>query len=115
LSVEEIARKDVPRGVRYAIIDEADVPTDHTFFTAWEVEHSDLNDGIGAGPQTWFIEKFQAELALINAETPPSKTEEEADEAYAAAVAHWEAGKAMRIEHLNKMIAAQQAELEALG
>lgn len=71
LSIEEVARKDVPAGARYAIINTADVPTDRTFRSAWEVEHGDLNDGIGIGQNAWFIEQYQAELAAINAETEP--------------------------------------------
>lgn len=36
LTIEEIARKDVPAGVDFRIIDAADVPTDRTFRNAWE-------------------------------------------------------------------------------
>jgi hypothetical protein len=36
LSIEEIARKDVPAGKPYKIVDVADIPTDRTFRTAWE-------------------------------------------------------------------------------
>lgn len=36
LTIEEIARKDVPAGVDYRIVDAADVPTDRTFRNAWE-------------------------------------------------------------------------------
>lgn len=92
LTVEEIARKDVPPATRYAIIDAKDVPSDHTFFDAWEVEHADLNDGIGLGSQQWFIEQYQAEIATLDAEKD-----------------------AERIAQLQRMIAVQQAELEALA
>lgn len=36
LTIEEIARKDVPAGVDFRIVDAADVPTDRTFRNAWE-------------------------------------------------------------------------------
>ena len=36
LSVEEIAKKDVPAGKPYKIVDVADIPTDRTFRGAWE-------------------------------------------------------------------------------
>ena len=36
LTIEEIARKDVPHGVDFRIVDAADVPTDRTFRNAWE-------------------------------------------------------------------------------
>jgi hypothetical protein len=36
LSIEEIAAKDVPAGKPYKIIDHSELPTDNTFFEAWE-------------------------------------------------------------------------------
>lgn len=36
LTIEEIARKDVPHGTDFRIIDADDVPTDRTFRNAWE-------------------------------------------------------------------------------
>lgn len=36
LTIEEVARKDVPAGVDFRIVDAADVPTDRTFRNAWE-------------------------------------------------------------------------------
>lgn len=38
LTIEEIAAKDVPRGVQYQIVDAADIPTDRTFRNAWTLE-----------------------------------------------------------------------------
>ena len=35
LSVEDIARKDVPTGKAYQIVDVADVPSDRSFRNAW--------------------------------------------------------------------------------
>jgi hypothetical protein len=36
LPIEEVARKDVPVGVPYKIVDVSDIPTDRTFRNAWE-------------------------------------------------------------------------------
>jgi hypothetical protein len=36
LSIDEIAAKDVPRGVPYQIVDAVDIPADRTFRNAWE-------------------------------------------------------------------------------
>lgn len=36
LTVEEIAAKDVPKGLPFKIVDESDIPTDRTFRDAWE-------------------------------------------------------------------------------
>lgn len=120
LPIEEVARKDVPAGARFAIINTDDVPSDRTFRSAWEVEHSDLNDGIGIGQQAWFIEQFEAEIAAINAEVAPTApdalvaarkedagfpedfTPEETDAAYAELVAH--------VAELNAQAVAAHAE-----
>ena len=36
LTVEEIAKKAVPEGVKYKIIDKSDLPADKTWIDAWE-------------------------------------------------------------------------------
>jgi hypothetical protein len=36
LTIEQIAAKDVPAGKPYKIVGYSDLPTDHTFFEAWE-------------------------------------------------------------------------------
>lgn len=50
LSLEEamhlIAKKNVPTGLPYKIIDTADVPSDRTFRNAWEADFSTF-DGVG--------------------------------------------------------------------
>ena len=43
-TVEEIAKKDVPTG---KIIPVADVPSDRSFRDSWDVDESDLTDGVG--------------------------------------------------------------------
>jgi hypothetical protein len=48
LTIEEIAAKDVPTGKPYLIVNVADIPTDRTFRSAWEVDESTLTDGVGA-------------------------------------------------------------------
>ena len=40
LSVEEIARKDVPSGKAYQVVDVADVPSDRSFRNAWTYTES---------------------------------------------------------------------------
>ena len=40
LSVEDIARKDVPVGKAYQIVDVADVPSDRSFSNAWTYTES---------------------------------------------------------------------------
>lgn len=56
IAVEEVARKDVPAGIPYRIVDVADVPEDHTFFNAWEADFSNP-DGHGVGAEAWLFEQ----------------------------------------------------------
>jgi hypothetical protein len=56
LSAEEIARKDVPAGVPYKIVDVSDIPSDRTFRAAWETQ-IDEPDGYGIGAEAWFAEQ----------------------------------------------------------
>ena len=47
LTVEEIARKDVPTGLAYKIVDVSEVPSDREFRNAWTIDDSELTDGVG--------------------------------------------------------------------
>ena len=48
LSVQETAKKDVPSGVKYKIIDDSNLPEDREFRDAWEYDFTDSYDGLGA-------------------------------------------------------------------
>ena len=48
LSLEETALKDIPTGVKYKIIDSADLPADREFRNAWEYDFTNDFDGVGA-------------------------------------------------------------------
>jgi hypothetical protein len=62
LELAEVARKDVPAGVAYKIVDVADIPTDRTFRGAWEADFSSP-DGVGIGADAWFAEQAAKEQA----------------------------------------------------
>lgn len=111
-TAEFVARKDVPIGVPYKIVDSENLPQDHTFFNAWQADFSNP-DGHGIGPNQWFIEQYNAEIAFINAEQIPARLpdDEQTAEDYQVVVAQWETDKASRIAQLNKKIAIQQAEM----
>ena len=47
-TMEELAQKDVPTGLKYKIVEDSVIPTDRTFRDAWEVDESELTDGVGA-------------------------------------------------------------------
>lgn len=47
-SIEEVARKDVPFGKPYKIIDSSELPSDLSLRNAWTVDEADLTDGVGA-------------------------------------------------------------------
>ena len=52
LTVEEIAKKDVPKGFKYKIVSVSDIPTDRSFRNAWIVNESVLSDGVGEADLT---------------------------------------------------------------
>ena len=74
MSIQEIARKDVPFNVPYLIIDQAEIPTDRTYRGAWTVDFSNP-DGVGLGPHRWFIEQLTAQIAQVEAQQPPPDTD----------------------------------------
>lgn len=47
LTVEEIAKKDVPTGLSYKIVDVAEISSDRTFRNAWTIDDKELTDGVG--------------------------------------------------------------------
>lgn len=48
MTIKEIALKDVPTGLAFAIVDDSEIPTDRDYREAWVVDGSLLTDGIGA-------------------------------------------------------------------
>ncbi len=97
LSAEEIARKDVPAGVPYLIVDLDVIPTDRTFRAAWDADFTQP-DGTGIGADAWFEER-----AIIEAEA-------EAERQRLAAI---EAAR-LEAERLEAEAARLQAEAERL-
>jgi len=47
LTVEQIALKDVPTGLKYKIVDVSDILSDRTFRNAWTIDDAELTDGVG--------------------------------------------------------------------
>jgi len=47
LTIEQIARKDVPTGKPYKIIEETDLPNSREYRNAWTIDDSELTDGVG--------------------------------------------------------------------
>ena len=47
MTIDEIAKKDVPTGLPYKIVEDSEVPTDRTFRDAWTVDEANLTDGVG--------------------------------------------------------------------
>ena len=48
MTVDAIARKDVPTGLNYKIVNTSDISTDRTFRDAWTIADAELTDGVGA-------------------------------------------------------------------
>jgi hypothetical protein len=57
-SIEEIAQKDVPSGLAYKIVTDADIPSDRTFRNAWDIDEATLTDGVG-GEHDMFVDDPQ--------------------------------------------------------
>jgi hypothetical protein len=70
IAIEEVARKDVPAGVAYKIVDVADIPSDRTFRDAWEADFS-TPDGVGIGADAWFAEQEAKKLEAENDNNQP--------------------------------------------
>ncbi|MCC6479997.1 MAG: hypothetical protein IT552_12405 [Sphingomonadaceae bacterium] len=54
--IDHVARKDVPAGVPYRIVDDADIPTDRSQRDLWTADFS-TPDGYGIGADAWFAEQ----------------------------------------------------------
>ena len=48
MTVEEIALKDVPTGLAFAIVEDDSIPSDRIFRDAWTIDDSLLTDGVGS-------------------------------------------------------------------
>ena len=46
-TVDEIAKKDVPTGLPYKIVDVSEISSDRTFRDAWDIDEAELTDGVG--------------------------------------------------------------------
>lgn len=46
-TMDELAKKDVPTGTKYKIVDVSEIPSDRSFRNAWEVDEAQLTDGVG--------------------------------------------------------------------
>ena len=47
MSIDDIAKKDVPTGLSYKIVEDSEIPTDRTYRDAWTVDETTLTDGVG--------------------------------------------------------------------
>ena len=48
MTIEQIAKKDVPTGYKYKIVDVSEISSDRTFRDAWIIDDAELTDGVGA-------------------------------------------------------------------
>jgi len=46
-TMDELAKKDVPTGKKYKIVDVSEIPSDRSFRNAWEIDEALLTDGVG--------------------------------------------------------------------
>lgn len=71
--IEVIAKKDVPAGRPYKIVEDSVIPSDRTFRSAWEVDINDLTDGLGAdfgaGSRNQFV-GYDSETGTVSITSP---------------------------------------------
>ena len=65
LTIDDIAKKDVPAGVAYKIVDAESIPEDRTFRNAWEADITEP-DGVGLGYDAWFALQPKVEVSNDN-------------------------------------------------
>jgi hypothetical protein len=53
--IEAIARKDVPPGLPFKIIDSSELPTDQTHRDRWTCDDAILTDGVGNATNDWDV------------------------------------------------------------
>jgi len=101
IPLQEIARKDVPLGVVFRIIDASAIPTDRTYRDAWTADFSNP-DGAGLGPHRWWIAQWTAEIAQLEARIAPADQD---------TAQKFHADRAARIAALEANIAQMKAEV----
>ena len=47
MTIEQIAKKDVPTGLKYKIVDVSEIPSDRSLRNAWSIDEAELTDGVG--------------------------------------------------------------------
>ena len=47
MTIEDIAKKDVPTGLPYKIIEDIELPIEKEFRNAWTINDAELTDGVG--------------------------------------------------------------------
>ena len=47
MTIEDIAKKDVPTGVSYWLVEDSEIPEDRTFRNAWTFEADREANGVG--------------------------------------------------------------------
>ena len=47
MTIEQIAKKDVPTGKAYKIIEDNELPSSREFRNAWTIDDAELTDGVG--------------------------------------------------------------------
>ena len=46
-TMKQLAEAYVPEGLPYKIVDASEIPADRTFRDAWDIDKSELTDGVG--------------------------------------------------------------------
>ncbi len=52
-TIDEVAKRVTPEGVKYKIVKESDLPTSDIFQETWEYDFENSYDGVGVSEEDW--------------------------------------------------------------
>jgi hypothetical protein len=52
-TIDEVAKRVTPEGVKYKIVKESDLPTTDIFQETWEYDFENSYDGVGVSEEDW--------------------------------------------------------------
>jgi len=97
-SMDDLAKLTTPFDTPYLIVEDIELPEDWSTSSAWEADFSNP-DGIGMGPQRWFIAQAESKISAISALPEPEQPESVSDEDHASVVARFnEAREGMKAQ-----------------
>ena len=58
-TMEELGKRDIPKGCKFKVVEPDDIPSDRTFELAWEIDDDLLTDGVGEQAPGIIVEEVE--------------------------------------------------------